>query len=223
MEDIYPFEKLFYKIVDRLSELFREYDNIFEGTCDSVLLEFRQVNVDVTLKISNLDFIKAEHPKVNMTEISRDLSIFGNTLKDVQGSPLNPVVVDGKLVISNTFDVKNPDKFLEEYNVNMTINNKKVYYLVNDSTKFYLIYRMNRPYIISVNMSDEGVDKRFFNFYGDLISKVKDIDNKDGTFKRESRNSTLVYKNDTILSVSRDIDFSPIKMVGKNLTNNRKN
>jgi len=220
-EDIYPFEKLYYRIVDRLVELSRKYKD--KGVCEVILLEFRAVNVDVRLKISNLDIIKAEYPKVNISGISKDLSVFGNMLNNVPGFPLNSKVVNGKLVINNTLDIKNLDKFLEEYNENMTIKDKKVDYLVNGSTKFYLKYRKNRAFIISVNISKEGVYKRIFNIFGDLISKVKDIDNKDGTFNRESGNTTIVYKNDTILSISKTMDFSPIKFSGKNFSSNKKN
>lgn len=45
MEDNYPFKKLFYKIVDKLADIFKEYESIFNFSCDSVLLEFRQVNI----------------------------------------------------------------------------------------------------------------------------------------------------------------------------------
>lgn len=222
MEDNYPFNKLFYKVVDKLADIFKEYESIFNFSCDSVLLEFRQVNIDRKLKISELNLVKQKHPNANLTNINKDLTVFGNIFGAVNGSPLNAKMVDGKLNISNTYDIEDLDKFLEEYNNNMTIN-KTGDYLVNDSSRFYLVSRSNRSFIITVNISDDGniVYKRCFNIYGDLVSKIKESLNNDGTFSRDNRNSTTIYKGDTIISSSRDIDFMPIRKEKKPTTNKK--
>ena len=210
--DDYAFEKLFYFIIDRLDYIFDEYNSVLEYSCDSLLLEFRAVNIDKKIRISNSDKVNREHKNLDVTNINKDLDFYGNNFKDVRGSPINATIVDNKLQISNTYSIDNLDRFLEEYNKKMTIE-KISDYQVKDSTKFYLVYRNKRPFIISVNITEEGkmVNKICFNIHGDIISKVKDILNTDGSFTRKSRNSSVVYKNNSITSLTRDINFNSIK------------
>lgn len=222
LED-YAFEKLFCFIRDKLDSIFKEYNSLLDYHCDSILLEFRTVNVDKKIKISNSDKVKSEHKNLDVANINKDLDFYGEKFKDVIGSPLNATIVDNKLQISNTFAIDNLDRFLDEYNKKMTI--EKIYdYLVKDSTKFYLVNRNKRSFIISVNISEDGkmIDKKCFNIHGDIISKVKDILNTDGSFTRKSRNSSVVYTNNSITSLTRDIKFNSIKSEYESTKTNQK-
>src|SRR5699024_9254485 len=101
--DDYAFEKLFDFIIDRLDSIFEEYNSVLEYTCDSLLLEFRAVNIDKKIRISNSDKVNREHKNLDVSNINKDLDFYGNNLKDVKGSPLNTTIVDNKLQISNTY------------------------------------------------------------------------------------------------------------------------
>jgi hypothetical protein len=208
------FNRLFNKYTDLIYELLEEYNSVLEYDCDSVLFEFRPIKIEEKLKISNLGRVKKEYPNFDIKTTSQNLDFYGNSFIDIKGAPLDYKIVEDKLQIFNLSGVENLDKFLIEFNTKISIDESSDFF-VNNSTKIYLVHRLNKPYIITVNMFDNGnvIIKRSFNMFGDPISKVKDINNKNGTFTREHRNSTTLYKDNTIISNIRDIKLTPIKNI----------
>lgn len=236
------FTRLFNKYVDLIEELFEEYDSVLHYSCDSILFEFRPVNIKEKLIISNLSEVKKEYPNLDTKTLTRDLDFFGNSFSNIKGSPIDYKVTDTfeenvasaeptsrrKLEIINILDVENLDKFLNEFNSNISTDEKSDYFIRDKivasttPTKLYLLYRLNKPYIITVNTFDNTIIKRCFNIYGDLISKVQDTDNYDGTFTRVHRNSTTIYKDNSVVYSSREIKLSPIKNIYKSKKLNTK-
>ena len=206
------FQKLFYFITDKLYDIFEEYKFELEYSCDSILLEFRPINIEEKLKISDLDKVKLEYPNIDTKIITKDLGFYGKSFDEFPGSSINFKIIDGKLQIFNLDDIDNLDKFLDEFNSKISTNESSDYF-INDFTKLYLIYRLNRPFIIIINIFEDGknIIKRSFNIYGDLISKIEDINNFNDTFSRKNRNNTTIIKGNNIISSIRNIKFNPIK------------
>jgi len=201
------FIKLFNLIRDRLYKVFEDYKVELDYSIDAVLVEFWEVKIDDKIKISNLDIVKHDNSDFDVTGFKRELDLFGNNLFNIKGAPLNAKIINGKLVISNTFDLENLDMFLDRFNENITDIN----YRINELSEFFLVYRNNRAYIIILDrLSLNIVEKRSFNFYGNFLSKIKDTINSEGELIREDRNTTIVLKNDTIISLERKISFDSI-------------
>jgi hypothetical protein len=200
---------------------------VLHYSCDSILFEFRPIKIQEKLTISNLTEIKKEYPNLDTKTLTKDLDFFGNSLSKVKGSPIDYKIIDTseagyktrKLEILNLLNVDNIDNFLSEFNSKISLDETSDYFITNKiegatvPTKLYLIYRLNKAYITVVNTFNSTIIKRCFNIYGDLVSKVEDIDNNNGTFTRKHRNSTTVYKDNSIIYSTRDIKISPVKNI----------
>jgi hypothetical protein len=221
------FIKLFNKYTDLINEIFEEYDSVLHYSCDSILFEFRPVKIQEKLIISNITKVKQEYPNLDIKTLTKDLDFFGNCFSEIKGSPISYEVTDiseggRKLEIFSLLDIEHLNNFLTEFNSKISLDETSDYFINNKSdkpTNLYLVHRLNKPYIITVNILDNIIIKRCFNIYGDLISKVKDSDNHNGTFTRVHRNSTTMYKDNSIIHNTRDIKLSPVR----NIYDNKKN